>query len=233
MPNPRAANSSVVSAAREAAARGAFADGSDDATGASPQPEVREDGRHARRDRNKYAVVDAYLELVREGNPRPSVAEVADRSGVSHRSVFRYFADKDELARTAIERQVAFAMPLVSLTVKPDAPLDERIDKFVDRRIQLWEALGPVARLARAMAAAQPLIDAELTETRAFFRAQVRHLFRPEIEALPAAQRPHLLAALDTISSFEVSDLLRRDHGLSVEDTAAAWRWSLAKLLTP
>jgi AcrR family transcriptional regulator len=225
MPNPRAANSVV------AAARDAVAPDSDVGSAESARPEVREDGRHARRDRNKYAVVDAYLELVREGNPRPSVAEVADRSGVSHRSVFRYFADKDELARTAIERQVAFAMPMVPLTVKPDAPLDERIEKFVARRLQLWEALGPVARLARAMAAAQPLIDAELTETRTFFRAQVRHLFRPEIDAVPAAERSHLLAALDVMSSFEVSDLLRRDHGLSVDDTAATWRWSLTKLL--
>lgn len=230
MPNPRAA-----SARRDANEVADAVDAADeqlgDDTSGEPRPEVREDGRHARRDRNKYAVVDAYLALVREGNPRPSVAEVAERSGVSHRSVFRYFADKDELARTAIERQVAFAMPLVSLTVAPDAPLAERIEKFVERRLELFEAIGPVARLSRSLAASQPVIDAELTATRKFFRSQVRHLFRPELEACSPAERAQLLVALDVLTSFEVSDLLRRDHEFSVAETAASWRWTLTRLL--
>lgn len=232
MPNPRAA--SAASSRETSDAVDAIVARLADATDGQPRPEVpevREDGRHARRDRNKYAVVDAYLALVREGNPRPSVAEVADRSGVSHRSVFRYFADKDQLARTAIERQVAFAMPLASLTVSPDAPLDERIDRFVARRLELFEAIGPVARLSRSLAAAQPVIDAELTATRTFFRSQVRHLFKRELEARPESERTHLLAALDVVASFEVSDLLRRDHDLSVEATAATWRWTLTRLL--
>ncbi len=223
MPNPRSAS---TTAAHEHVDADTVVSSDESAS-----PAAREDGRHARRDRNRYAVVDAYLELVREGNPRPSVAEVAARSGVSHRSVFRYFADKDELARTAIERQVAFATPLVSLTVRPEAPLEERIEKFVARRLELWEALGPVARLSRSMADSQPLIEAELSETRTFFRAQVRHLFRPELDALPAAERAHLLAALDVFASFEVSDLLRRDHDLSVASTAATCRWALTRLL--
>lgn len=235
MPNPRASSARARREAIDAAAAPDAVDLIDarlaDDTGGEPRPEVREDGRHARRDRNKYAVVDAYLALVRDGNPRPSVAEVAERSGVSHRSVFRYFADKDELARTAIERQVAFAMPLVSLTVAADAPLAERIDKFVERRLELFEAIGPVARLSRSLAAAQPVIDEELTATRRFFRAQVRHLFRPELDARPAAERAQLLVALDVLTSFEVSDLLRRDHEFSVEETAAAWRWTLTRLL--
>ena len=36
-----------------------------------------EDGRRARRDRNREAVVDAYLDLVREGDMHPNVADVA------------------------------------------------------------------------------------------------------------------------------------------------------------
>lgn len=227
MPNSRAASASAHDPA-DAPVPPTPLTGSDDG---AREDGAREDGRHARRDRNRYAVVDAYLALVREGRARPSVAEVAERSGVSHRSVFRYFADKDELARTAIERQVAFAMPLVSLTVSPDAPLEERIDKFVERRLELWESLGPVARLSRALASSQPLIEAELRASRKFFRAQVKHLFARELDARSTAERRHLLAALDVVTSFEVSDLLRRDHELSPADTAASWRWTLTRLL--
>ena len=199
-----------------------------DAAGAPAQ-----DGRHARRDRNKYAVVDAYLQLVREGNPRPSIAAVADRSGVSHRSVFRYFADKDELARTAIERHHAFASPLVRLTVGPGAALPERIERFVERRLELFEAIAPIARLTRSLAAMQPVLEHELTTSRAFLRGQLRHLFRAELDALPTNDRGPALAALDALCSFEAVDLLHRDQGLADVDTAAALRFAIRRLLTP
>ena len=192
----------------------------------------REDGRHARRDRNKYAVVDAYLELVREGNPRPSIAEVADRSGVSHRSVFRYFSDKDELARTAIDRQLAVAAPLVPLTVGPGAPLPERIERFVERRLELFAFVAPSARLSRSLAALQPVLAKELKTTRAFLRAQIRHLFRAELDAMEPAERTSALAALDALCSLEAVDLMRLDQELSAADTAATLRWSMARLLT-
>ena len=43
------------------------------------------DGRTARRDRNRTAVLDAILDLIQEGNPLPTVAEISERSGTSHR----------------------------------------------------------------------------------------------------------------------------------------------------
>jgi TetR/AcrR family transcriptional regulator, regulator of autoinduction and epiphytic fitness len=194
-------------------------------------PAVPVDGRNARRDRNKYAVVDAYLDLIREGTARPSVAEVAERSGVSHRSVFRYFADTDELARTAIERQHDVANPLAALTTGPGAPLDERIERFVERRMELFAAIAPVARLSRSIAALQPLIAAELHSSRRFLRSQIRHLFQAELEALPVADRGRALASLDALCSFEIFDLMRSDRKLSAAETAATLRWSIRQLL--
>jgi AcrR family transcriptional regulator len=189
------------------------------------------DGRRARRDRNKYAVVDAYLDLVRAGNSRPSIADVAEHSGVSHRSVFRYFADKDELARTAIERQQAVARPVAMLTVGPGAPLDERIEKFVDRRLELYEVIAPVARLSRSLVSIQPLIAAELTSTRQQLRGQIEHLFRAELEAL-GDDGPDALAAVDVVCSFESVELLLHDMNRSSADTAAVLRRSIDRLLT-
>jgi AcrR family transcriptional regulator len=190
-----------------------------------------QDGRHARRDRNKIAVVDAYLELIREGNPRPSVAEVADRSGVSHRSVFRYFADRDELARTSIERQESFVTPLLSLPIDHEQPLRDRVDLVVKRRLELFEAIAPVARLSRSLAPMQPIIQSELTKARAFFRAQVKRLFAPELTAMDKAHAASVVAVLDVLCSFEVAELLRTDQGLSTERTGDALRAAMIALL--
>jgi AcrR family transcriptional regulator len=192
---------------------------------------VNDDGRRARRDRNKYAVVDAFLDLVRAGNPRPSVADVAERSGVSHRSVFRYFADKDELARTAIERQQDFARPLIALTVGPGAPLDERISRFVERRLDLFETLAPVARLSRSLVQLQPVIASELADHRQYFRSQIKHLFQAELAELPAPEAALAVAALDVLCSFESADLLLHDQGLSRDRVAATLERSVSKLL--
>ena len=73
------------------------------------------DGRRASRDRNLNAVVDALLDLFQEGNLRPGADEIAARSGLSRRSVFRYFDALDDLARVAIARQPARVSHLVEV----------------------------------------------------------------------------------------------------------------------
>jgi AcrR family transcriptional regulator len=191
-----------------------------------------QDGRHARRDRNKIAVVDAFLELVREGNPRPSVADVAERSGVSHRSVFRYFADKDELARTAISRQEAVVAPMFAVIIKRDMPLADRVRTLVTHRLALFEEIGPVARLSRALAHLEPIVSAEIGRSRSYLRVQVADLFAAELHAMDSSRALSTVAVLDVLCSFESIDLLRRDQGLSHDFVAAALVESMLQLLS-
>jgi AcrR family transcriptional regulator len=193
--------------------------------------EADTDGRHARRSRNREAVVDAYLDLIRAGNPHPSIADVAERSGVSHRSVFRYFADRDELTRTAIERQQAFLRPLLSLTAAPDLPFDDRLAGFLERRLDLFEAMAPVARLSRSLVLTQPLIAEQLTSSRAFLRSQVEHLFEAELSQLDADARRAALGAIDVLTSFESVELLREDRGWSRDDVRDLLDRSIRTLL--
>ena len=174
-----------------------------------------EDGRRARRDRNREAVVDAYLDLVREGDLHPNVADVAERSGVSHRSVFRYFADKDELARTAVQRQMAWASSLAAIPVAATAPLDDRIAALVEQRAEMFDRIGAVGRLSRALAGRQPIIAEQLELSRRFFRKQVKVLFERELTALGEPDSGEALGAIDVLCSFESYDLLRRDQGMS------------------
>ena len=189
------------------------------------------DGRHARRDRNKFAVVDAYLDLIREGNPRPGIAEVAERSGVSHRSVFRYFADKDELARTSIERQESRVAPMLPIAFDPSSPLATRIDLLIQRRLEFFEVVAPVARLTRSLAIMQPILEEELTKGRSFLRSQVKRLLSPELTAMHRGRAGLVLAAADVLLSFEVADLLRVDHRLSAEHAAEVLRNALTAIV--
>ena len=186
------------------------------------------DGRRARRDRNRETVVDALLELYREGEMAPSVGRVAERSGVSHRSVFRYFEDLDELCRHAIDRQQEAQAHLVEVPEIGVGPLAERIERLVERRLGLYEEVAPVARVARMRAPTIEVIAEDLRQNRELLRRQVRAHFRPELKA--AADADAVYAAASVLCSLESIEMLRHDRGLSLDATAAALRVGLTAL---
>jgi AcrR family transcriptional regulator len=196
---------------------------------AAPAP----DGRNLRRDRNRAAVVDALLSLFREGVLSPGAEEIAERAGISVRSVFRYFDDREAMARSAIALQAEFLAPLFPVDATPDMPLPERIDSFVASRVRLLEGMGEVGRVARYRAARQPVLLAELARIRRVLRRQVADLFAAELDDLPAAARVSALAAADVVMSWESFDLMRNDQGLSRDDAVATMATTLARLLEP
>jgi len=187
------------------------------------------DGRHARRDRNRLAVVDAMLTLYAEGNLDPSSDEIAERAGLSPRSLFRYFDDLDDLVRVAIARQHERLLPMAHLDLGA-APLAERVLRLVSQRLRLFEAIASVGVVSRVRAPFQPLIADELAISRSYLRHQVEQLFAPELVAL-AAHGATAVAAIDVLTSFESLQLLRFDQQLTASAVEAALVRSITVLL--
>ena len=189
------------------------------------------DGRTARRERNREAVVTALLELYREGVMMPSADEIAARAGVSARSLFRYFADVDDLAFAAVARQAEHLMPLLALDLPAEASIDDRIDAFVAARLRLLEAMGEVGRVARFRAGMQPVVAEGLARVREIMREHVVEALGPALDGRSGDERRSVVAAADVLCSWEAHDLMRRDQGLSGEETAAAMGLALRRLL--
>jgi AcrR family transcriptional regulator len=179
------------------------------------------DGRRLRREQNREAVLDAMAALFEEGHYQPTTGEIAERAGLSLRSLFRYFDDVDDLNHAAIERQLVKARPLLDVGVGPDAPTDEKIRHLVAARV--------AARATRASAHRSRVVAAQLHEGRSFLRHQIERLFATEL-AGPGAS---LLPAIDALCSFESYELLRHDHGLSRPKTTTALVAALTALLDP
>lgn len=179
------------------------------------QPVTSQDGRHLRRDRNREAVVDALLELYREGSLDPSSAEIAERAGLSPRSLFRYFDDVDDLCQAAIAEQQRRVLPVTVIDARPDQPLDLRIEVLVAQRIAVFEAMGPAGTVSRLRAPFQPLVATELAQARALFRAQIKRLFAPELASMGDAIAATAMACADVLCSFEAYQLLCFDQGLT------------------
>src|SRR5579862_8464887 len=106
------------------------------------------DGRTARRERNRQEVIEAALTLVDEGEMDPSIDQLTKQSGLSARSIFRYFDGLDDLRRAVIRRYFERFRPLLEVPNPGEGPLDERIRRFVEARLKVNDAVSGPARTA-------------------------------------------------------------------------------------
>jgi len=189
------------------------------------------DGRTARRHRNTDAVLDAVHQLFVEGHRLPTVEDVALKSGVSLRSIYRYFPDRDELLQAALVRRMEVAEPFFSLDALGSGPLGERIERFVGHRIELHDTMAPTARAALQAAATAPLIAEVVRRRRTQLTDQTRKHFATELDALPAGDAADLLAAVDVLCQFEALEALRVERDLSPARTRQVLVQALQALL--
>ena len=200
------------------------------ATSGVPAPGV--DRRRLRAERGRDAVVDALLSFYDEGEHDPGAAAIAQRAGVSERSVFRYFQDLEALADAAIQRHwervgAAFDPPPAVGDVRA------RARALVDQRIRIHQVAGPVARAGAILARRSETVARGLDTRRRILRSQLAPLF-PEIdERLARAERTELLAALDAATSVEQVEYLRTGAGLSAPRARAVMLRTVLALLEP
>ncbi len=177
------------------------------------------DGRTARRNRNRNAVLDAVIEFFREGNLSPGVHEVSRRSGVSLRSVYRYFDDVDALIAAAIRRHFELSKPFFTIAELGDGPLDVRIERFCTARIGLFEQVRTVYSAATVRARVDRQVADGLRWCRAQLSRQTEAMFAPELDAMSSDDLQVAELTLDVLTQFETLELLRGARALSVDET--------------
>jgi AcrR family transcriptional regulator len=195
--------------------------------------DTRVDGRRARRDRNLEHVLDTARQLFAEEHLLPGFDELARRSGVSVRSLYRYFPDQDALVSAAIERSMRRGIELARIPGFGRGSFAERLDAFVDNRVALYEQRIAGYRAALHYAGTIPPLADALQQSRMFLRDQVATQFAPELDALPVGDRRLAEAACDTISQFEGIDHLRRTLRCTEGECRAVLRRTLARTLGP
>lgn len=173
------------------------------------------DGRHQRSVRSRAAVVDAMLDLLRERGEQPSAQEIADRAGVSLRTVFRHHDDMETLLATALEHQMSrvrhYFAPVSAMTV----------EAFVDLRSELFEEIAGVRRAALRHDQTR-VIQVGLADSHRSLRDQAAAAFAIEGMALDG---------VDMATSWGAWDTLRRDQGLEVEEAKAVMRHVVSRIL--
>jgi AcrR family transcriptional regulator len=189
------------------------------------------DGRHARRERGRLAVIDAMLSLVSEGHVPPTVEQIAMRADVSTASVFRYFDTLEDLRQASTALFFNRNSRLFEIADAGEGPLSHRIETFVASSLVLFEENEPMARLVRLRAAEVTATNEILRRLRATRADQARRHFDEELRAMSSATQVDVVMVISTLTSFESWDQARHDHRLTRAQVRRAWVAALTKLL--
>jgi AcrR family transcriptional regulator len=190
------------------------------------------DGRTLSTHRNRTAVIVALLDLIREGNLDPSTSDIADRAGVSDRSIFRYFDDLDDLVHTTIGHALREAKEFGRIEDFGNGTFDERVDRFVDSRIRVLTYMDGAMRVARMRAYLSPAIDDEFNAILEYSRRLVRRQFAPELERIADDVRDSIVDAIVVFATYDTYAIHWRMLRHSVEETRVAVSDAIRALLS-
>ena len=168
----------------------------------------------------RQAILDAALEI---GDPRTPLAAIAERAGVSRRTVLRHFGDRRGLFVACMDEAAE------RITAQRFAVPAGDVDAAVANLVEHYEEHGDgvVARLAEEGTDAR--VDAVLANGRDLHRRWVAEKLGPLLgpatgkRSAPARKlRARRIAQLVAVTDVFTWKLLRRDSGLSVRETETA-----------
>ena len=178
----------------------------------SVEPEVV-DGRRARSERSKQAIIDASLALMEEGNLIPTAQQISDKAGVGIRSFFRHFEDMETLFAT-IDEQNRDAWEALYLGGDRDGTLDERILHAIERHGEGYEKQRNMVLSTSAQLWRSETLRKNYARYQRGLRKDLDD-WLPELKQLTRSERE----AVDAIASFEMWHRLRYHQGLGKRAT--------------
>jgi AcrR family transcriptional regulator len=199
-------------------------------------PATTADGRTARGTRNRNAIIAAARDLFEQGVLDPRPEEIAERGGVSWRSVYRHFPDRGELIQAVFANAGGEIAALIDTT--PPPTLEERVTAFIAARLALVHKFAPlIAASAVAIAHSsrqdQPSrIRQHQLAVRAFVHEIDLRYFADDLDRLEPARRHSADLLLGMLQSTEWF-VDRRDRGISEHDTVTAAQTLLRVALEP
>lgn len=188
------------------------------------------DGRRARRERGRLAVIDATIDLLLESGEPPTAELVAERSGVSLASLYRYFETLDAMREQAIRHYFERFSDLFDIPDIGAGPLASRIRRLVDARIHQHEVTEPVARLIRRRAGEVSQLDDALHGLRTMQSDQVHLHFADELDGTSKSVAADRVAIVATLTSFESWEQFRGVHHRGTAQIRRAWSEALTVL---
>ncbi|MEU7589260.1 TetR/AcrR family transcriptional regulator [Micromonospora sp. NPDC049230] len=189
----------------------------------------RVDGRTARAERTRAAIVEAHLALISEGDLRPTGERIAERAGISLRTLWTNFKDMETLFE-ASGAEVLRQQDAAHRRISPGLPLAKRVDAYCRQRARLLQLIAASARAAQMREPVSEQLHRNRLKHIERVRHEVEELFAVELAAAGSG-REQLLHALVTASTWQAWSMLRYGLGLGVDQARAVMTRTVGALL--
>ncbi|GLZ61470.1 MULTISPECIES: TetR/AcrR family transcriptional regulator [Micromonospora] len=189
----------------------------------------RVDGRTARAERTRAAIVEAHLALISEGDLRPTGERIAERAGISLRTLWTNFKDMETLFE-ASGAEVLRQQDAAHRPISPGLPLAKRVDAYCRQRARLLQLIAPSARAAQMREPVSEQLHRNRLKHIERVRDEVEELFAVEL-AEAGAGREQLVHALVVASTWQAWSMLRYGLGLGVDQARAVMSRTVGALL--
>ncbi len=159
------------------------------------------DGREARAERTKKAVADALIDLIEDGDLRPTSRAIAERAGVSERTIFQHFADLETLFSAAARRlgeRIVRKLEYISA----EGPFEDRLKNYLDELVYLHESMTPVRRASRLHEPFSPVLEHALRSWRDEMRRGIARVFSAELGGNPEERRRDIIEGLALVATW-------------------------------
>ncbi|MFR9730738.1 TetR/AcrR family transcriptional regulator [Saccharopolyspora sp. MS10] len=172
----------------------------------------------------RQAIIDALLSAINEGQYAPTARDVAQRAGVSERSVFTHFRDFDDL-RAAAARHQRSRIRAALVPISPALPLTERVDLVLAQREVVFGLMARVRVVVLWHLPEGPPLDID-----DMLRGQLAEAFAAELAVSDDAEQ--LLDALEIVSGWALRFPLQVQRQRDPARVTGAARRAMLALLT-
>ena len=191
------------------------------------------DGRVLRRADNREAALRSGIDLFARNKVAPTIEEVAAESGISIRSLYRYFGDASVMIVEATQLLIEETRPLATFSPMGEGPLADRIATLVGARFRAYQHVRPALRATILNIATHPELASAQDTTRQRLVLQFNLQFAPELQQSDDAAREHILQAGSAVCNLEFIDMLVERQEMPVDTAQAIVIRLLTNVLAP
>ena len=174
------------------------------------------DGRFARSQKTKDAIVKALLKLLRN-TPFPTAEQVAKESKIGLRTVYRQFKDMESIYLSLHEECMHSLGQMFDSDIDLDRSFEERVSFAISERFAIYDEYETLFIATISNSARLPILVNQVAESYQIMRERLIKIV-PEIKKLSAIKSDLLFTRITFPSWFSLRKLLKYDQKIIIDE---------------
>ena len=174
------------------------------------------DGRFARSQKTKDAIVKALLKLLRN-TPFPTAEQVAKESKIGLRTVYRQFKDMESIYLSLHEKCMHSLGQMFDSDIDLNKSFKERVNFAISERLTIYEEYETLFIATISNSARLPTLVNQVAESYQIMRERFIEIV-PEIKNLSTIKSDLLFARITFPPWFSLRKLLKHDQKIIIDE---------------